>query len=45
MKNVIYYVSGAYSDCENYRNLSISPSAITKINYIKSVLKEIGFYV
>lgn len=40
----IHYICN-YDDYNNNRNLNTQPSAVTKINYIKSALKEIGFKV
>lgn len=40
----IHYICN-YDDYNNNRHLNTQPSAVTKINYIKSVLKEIGLEV
>jgi hypothetical protein len=43
-RKIIHYIA-YYADEQNLRNLYSAPSACMKINYIKGVLKEIGYHV
>lgn len=44
MNNTIYYIC-CYDNYNNRLNLQTQPSAVSKINYIKSALKEAGYEV